>query len=147
MSMRNKAVRKLLHDNPRRLIGSAICTPFSQMNNINYARMSPEEIQRRMAEGRRHLEFCTKLYEIQWREGRYFLHEHPQGASSWQEGCIERLMQKVGVQRVVGDQCMYGLKSWDGNRWGPSRKSTGFMTNSPCIAVALQDRCPNNQNQ
>lgn len=113
------------------------------MNNINHIKMTKEEVEQRLDYGRVHFEFCAKLYEIQWREGRYILHEHPQGVSSWQERCIEKLVMKDGVQRVVGDQCMYGLKSWSGEKWGPARNSTGFMTNSQCIAAALKERCPN----
>ena len=143
VAMRNKAARKLIQDKPRLLIGSPTCTPFSQMNNINYTKMSREEVEQRLDHGRVHLEFCARLYEIQWREGRHLLHEHPQTASSWQERCIEKLMTKNGVQRVDGDQCMHGLKPWDGDKWGPARKRIGFMTNSPCIAAALTKRCPN----
>ena len=56
---------------------------------------------------------------------------------------MQRLMNKIGVQRVVGDQCQYGLKSRD--QWGaaPSRKRTGFLTNSVRIARRLDKRCPN----
>ena len=100
--MRNAAVRKLLNDRPRLLIGSPMCAPFSCMNNMNYARMTEEEKQNRIDYGRRHLEFCMSLYEIQWREGRYFLHEHPESASSWQEECVRRMFKRQGVIRVVG---------------------------------------------
>ena len=89
------------------------------------------------------MEFCSTLYEIQWKEGRYLLHEHPESASSWHEKCIKRLLAHQGVVRVVGDQCQYGLKSHDGQREGPARKSSGFMTNSPCIAKRLSKRCLN----
>ena len=141
--MRNEAIRKLLIDKPRLLIGSQMCGSFSVMNHINYARMTEEEKQQRMAYGRKHLEFCCKLYEIQWREGRYFMHEHPESASSWQEECVKQLLHRHGVVRVVGDQCRYGLTSHDGRREGTARKSTGFLTNSPCIAKRLSLRCPN----
>ena len=60
--MRNAAVRKVLEDKPRLLIGSPMCGPFSAMNNINYARMIEEEKQERLAHGRKHLEFCINLY-------------------------------------------------------------------------------------
>ena len=33
--------------------------------------------------GARHLEICCHLYKMQVNQGLYFLHEHPQGASSW----------------------------------------------------------------
>ena len=108
--------------------------------------MSPTEVQQRLAYGRRHLEFCMKLYELQWREGRYFLHEHPQVASSWNETCVKRLLSKVCVQRVIGDQCMYGLKTRDKSRVGLARQSIGFMINPPCVAKALSRRCPNTRN-
>ena len=113
------------------------------MNNINYAKMFKEEVQQRLQYGRTHLDFRLQLYEVQWREGRYFLHGHPQNASSWQESGGKRLLARAGVQRVVGDQCVYGLKTKDGERPGPARKSIGFLTDSPCIAQALRRRCPN----
>ena len=85
----------------------------------------------------------VKLYKMQVEGGRYFLHKHPQAASSWQESCIQKFLQQDGVQRAVGDQCRYGLKAKAGNQEGPARKSTGFLTNSPCIAKRLSLRCPN----
>ena len=113
------------------------------MNNINYSKMPEEERDRRIEYGRKHLKFCTQLYEIQWQAGRYFLHEHPDTAISWGERCITNLLKKQGVVRVTGDQCMYGLKANDGAREGPAWKRTGFLTNSPCIAKRLELRCPN----
>ena len=141
--MRNEAVRTLLRDKPRLSIGSQMCGPFSSINNLNYARMIEEEKHERISYGRKHLEFCCKLYEIQWREGRYFMHEHPQSASSWHEGCIKRLLHRHGVVRVVGDQCQFGLTSYDGYRRGFAHKRIGFLTNSPCIAKRVSLRCPN----
>ena len=121
--------------------GPAECA--ERLNNINHAKMSPEEVKTRFQYARRHLEFSVKLYKMQLDAGRYFLHEHPQGASSWQEPCIKEVMKRHGVTRVVGDQCMYGLKSKEKGHEGPARKRTGFMTNSVCIAQQLQRRCPN----
>ena len=143
-AMRNVAVRKFLQDKPRLLVGSPMCSAFSTMNDINYSRMIEEEKHQRLAYGRKHLEFCTKLYEIQWREGRYFLNEHPNSASAWQEECINRMLKRQGVVRVAGDQCRYGLRSNDGEKDGPAQKRAGFMTNSPCIAKQLSLKCPNN---
>ena len=141
--MRNRAVRGLLRDKPLVLVGSLMCVPFSIMNSINYSRMDPSEVEQRKEHGRRHLQFCTRLYKLQVDGGRYLTHEHPQSASSWHEGCIQKLLKEEGVQRVVGDQCMYGLKAREGNRIGPARKGTGFSTNSPFVAKRLCNRCPN----
>ena len=132
---------------PLLLVGSPMCTAFSTMNRINYSKMTKEEVALRMEYGRKHLRFCAKLYARQWRAGRYFLHEHPNSASSWEEQCITDLLKKEGVIRVNADQCMYGLKTHDGTREGPARKGIGFMTNSVCIADKLRKRCPNRQGQ
>ena len=51
-------------------------------------------------------------------------------------------MSRHGVQRVVGDQCQFGLQSRDENGVVPARK-TGFSTNAACIARRLNKRCPN----
>ena len=127
------------------LIGSPMCTAFCQLNHINYFKMHPEEKRRRVHYGRRHLEICAKMYQIQHDVVRYFLHEHPAGASSWEEECIRTILNKDGVMRVVGDQCRYGLMTKDQNGVGFAKESTGFMTNSPCVAAQLNRRCPNNR--
>ena len=111
----NAAVRELLNDKPRLLIGSPMCGPFSAMNNINYAKMTDAEKEQRIAYGRKHMELCMRLYEIQWHEGRYLLHEHPESASSWEERCTKEIFKLEGVVKVVGDQCCYGLMAKGGD--------------------------------
>ena len=120
-----------------------MCTAFCKLNHINYAKMDPMEVERRMQYGRKHMEFVVDLYNIQWKVGRYFLHEHPAGASSWGERCISNLLKRNGVVRVVGDQCRYGLTSTENGRVGPAKESTRFMTNSPCGIAQLTKRCQN----
>ena len=44
-----------------------------------------------------------------------------------------------GVQRVTGDQCMYGLRVREGEEL--NRKSTSFMSNSGKILKRLSKRC------
>ena len=141
--MRNKAVRRLLKDKPTLVIGSPMCTEFSSWMSINHPRMAREVVDERMRKARAHLEFCTKLYNLQISHGRYFLHEHPQSATSWREPCIQRIMGKTGVLKVSADQCQYGLLSRDKTGEGYVRKATSFMTNAPYVALQLQKRCPN----
>ena len=74
--MRSRAIRKLLDDKPIVPIWSPMCTEYCTMNQIYHARMVPEVVAQGMEHARRHLEFSTQLYEIQWRSGRYFLHPH-----------------------------------------------------------------------
>ena len=66
-------------------------------------------------------EFCIKMFEVQWRNGRYVLHEHPAEAGPWEEP-LKKLMGRHGVQRVVRDPCQYGLKSRDEMGEAPARK-------------------------
>lgn len=104
------------------------------MNDINHAKVSPEEVKARFQYARRHLEFSVKLCKMQLDAAKYLLHEQPEGASSWQEQCIKQVMQRRDVTRVVGDQFVYGLKSEENGREGPARKSIGSMTDPVCIA-------------
>ena len=105
--------------------------------------MSPEVVEARFEYARNHLRFATQLYKLQIQGGRYFPHEHPENASSWEEKCIHDVLGIKGIHRVVGDQCYYGLKAKGNSGMGPARKATAFMTNSPCIALQLRRRCPN----
>ena len=140
---RNRAARRILMDKPLLLIGSPMCTIHSIMNNINNARMPREVVQQRFAYARGHLKFAAQLYKMQVQGGRYLPHGHPASASSWQGRCIKEVLKLDGVRRVLGDQCCYGLKTM--GRYGErlARKTTACMTNSPCIALQLQRRCPN----
>ena len=122
--MRNRAARRVFTDRPLNTIGGPMCTVHSVMNNINSARMPPEIVRERFEHAREHLKFATQFYRFQVQEGPYFLHEHPEGASSWQEACIKGVLKIEEVERVVADQCRYGLTAKDGKEHGPARKST-----------------------
>ena len=84
-----------------------------------------------------HLAFCAELYEEQIRERRYFLHEHPAGASSWNEAVIKRIMGRNDVETVNMDQCQLGGDDGKGN---PLKKTTKFMSNGLEILDALRRR-------
>ena len=97
--------------------------------------MAQAEVERRMAEGRRHRSFVIGLYRIQLDHGRHFLHEHPQGALSWQEPMMKELLEHSRVRTVVSDQCEYGLVTPDmhGNLV-PAKKPTRWATTSEHMA-------------
>ena len=88
-----------------------------------------------------HLEFCSKLYQIQIREGRYFLHEHPMTAESWKEPCIAAIEDSPLVFKVRTDMCSFGMTSSDENGEGPVLKPTSFLTNSIEVSATLDSRC------
>ena len=112
------------------LIGSPMCTAFSRLQEVNYAKMDPAEVERRLAHGRRHLEWTVHLYRLQMAMGLYFLHEHPDGASSWNEPGMAYLANSSGVHRVTGDMCRWGMTQYDDNGPGLIKKPTGSLTNS-----------------
>ena len=78
---------------------------------------------------------------MEW--GLYFLHEHPEGASSWKEPSVQRLLHDYRVHECTGHMCQFGMTSIDRGGEAPVKKPTRFMTNSPCVANQLSRRCPN----
>ena len=74
-----------------------------------------------------HMRFVMELYEEQAKEGHYFLHEHPAWATSWQPGCVKKILAMPQVEEVIGDQCQYGQATDQGD---PLKKRTRFMSNS-----------------
>eukprot|EP00973_Karenia_brevis_P087828 12182981-Karenia_brevis.AAC.1 len=62
--------------------------------------MGKEEVDRRWQEAVRHMEFCAYVYQFQHRNNRYFLHEHPHGATSWKLPAMQQLLNLPGVIRT-----------------------------------------------
>ena len=109
---RERARRLLREQKPLLLIGSPMCTAFSTWQALNRFRSDcPEQYDRARIAATVHMDFVASLYEEQISGSRYFLHEHPLGASSWELKSIEILLKTPGVQRVHGDQCQYGAEA------------------------------------
>ncbi len=106
--------------------------------------MNIEDVRRRLREARRHLEFCVVLYYGQVTRGKHFLVEHPQGASSWKEGCIERLANQDGVNTTVGHLCQYGMAIIDESGASvPIMKPTRWLSSSIQMLRRLGSTCQN----
>ena len=138
------AVMLVKSEAPLLLVGSPPCTKFSNLQNLNLAFRGDEWKNKFLVDREKdveHLKFCCKLYKMQRALGRYYLHEHPDSASSWSVDCISDMLKEEGTLRVVGDQCQYGLVTTKKGVTGPAKKPTGFMTNSPMIARRLSLRC------
>ena len=45
------------------------------------------------------------------------------------------------MQLTTGDMCAYGMHIQDAEGVAPVRKETSWLTNSPCIAVAVSKKC------
>ena len=103
--------------------------------------MGDQEMWKRLQNAITHMEFVCQLYEEQHKQGRYFLHEHPMTASSWELGCIRRLAATICIFIVRCDQCQFGLTSRDAQGEGLALKPTYFMTDSAAIAKRLSKIC------
>ena len=91
-----------------------------------------------------HIKCCITLYKLQMDEGRYWLHEHPWSARSWQIPEMEELLKDPRVQVAYADQCQFGLTSkirTGGVEEGPAKKPTGFIGNSWAIIARLRRTC------
>ena len=131
-----RKAKKLIQDTkPLLLLGSPMCSAFSTMNNINFSRMSPQDVEEVVQYGKRHLEVCLDLYRTHMRNKLYFLHEHPATARSWKLEEVQRIMNRKDVRTVTGDMCRFGMKMEDEQgELKAVRKRTKFMTNAPEIA-------------
>jgi hypothetical protein len=138
---RSKALKRVFTERSLLLIGSPMCSSFSRLQNLNWGRMDPEEVERVKSYGRKHLRFACKLYALQHELNLYFLHEHPASARSWEEPCVKKLMELTKVTRVVSDMCVYGMEQEDTGGRALVKKPTAFMTNAPEIAARLGQRC------
>ena len=65
-----------------------MCGPSGAMNKVNYSKMDQAEVNQRLEYSRQRLRFCAMFYKLKVDAGRYFIHEHPAGASSWHETCM-----------------------------------------------------------
>ncbi len=136
---RRREARKLIEqEKPYILIGSPMCSPWSSLQRMSENRRSPEELDRMRVQAEVHLRFVCELYKAQHEAGRYFLHEHPLYATSWQNENILEVMGLEGVDTVWGDQCQYGQQ---GGTEDPVKKPTRWLSNSEEVLRMLDGKC------
>eukprot|EP00972_Heterocapsa_arctica_P108681 16002662-Heterocapsa_arctica.AAC.1 len=78
-------MEKIRTEKPQLLIGSPMCTAFSCIQGLNWGRVEPGQKAKLLERARANLYVCFDLHNIQLVAGRYFLHEHPATATSWQD--------------------------------------------------------------
>ena len=145
---KTKALAKIREEKPLFLIGSPVCTAWCSWQALNATRRDPEVVKQDLRMARAHLDFVVQLYREQIDGGRFFLHEHPDGASSWKEDVIQDILKVPGVCHTTADQCQYGQEVQHGEfRGQPIRKRTGFMSNAPCLLKRLSKKCESQDGQ
>ena len=123
---------------PMFLVGSPPCTAFSTWQHLNNAKGPPDIVQKEWQAALDHMEFVFGLHAMQHQAGLYFLHEHPEHATSWKLGCIQRVADMQHVTEAVGDQCHYDQETKEGE---PIKNGTRWMSNSESMLQELSRRC------
>ena len=97
-------MKKAKEERPQLLIGSPMCTAFFTWQRINNLIGCPATVAAENKRAVKHLDFCMELYREQMRHGRYFLHEQPAYASTWQEEVAQKVLSEEGVfvSRALG---------------------------------------------
>ena len=112
---RKRAEDYINEERPLLLLGSPMCTAFSQLQRLNGRGAHSAE---KMKNAIGHMEFVIELYKMQIDGGKLFLLERPATASSWQLNCVKKLGNIDGVDVAVADLCMFGLRTMGANAGG-----------------------------
>ena len=113
------------------------------MQKINKNRRDPKIVRAEEEEAKEHVRFCLRLYKIQIENRRYFVHEHPAGAASWQMAEMIKVAMMPGVDIVTMDMCCFGMTAEKDGIEGPVRKRTKIASNSKEVLKRIDRRCPN----
>ena len=119
-----------------------MCTAFSTWRRLNSLKRDPGVVNRELVRAKLHLDFVVSLDREQLDGGRFFLHKHPEYASSWGLKSIKDLLDVPEVQTVSADQCQYGCEVQRGRHRGARvKKATKLMSNAPHLLSRLCKRC------
>ena len=141
--VQSRIVKLVAEGRPLFIIGSPPCTAFSIIQNINKERRDEKKVQKELEEAKEHIRFSIKLYRMQLEGNRFFVHEHPVAATSWQMKEIIELMMEDGVGVTTFDMCQFGMVATKDGKEGPVQKTTRIMSNSREVLKRINVRCPN----
>ena len=111
------------------------------MMNLAKLQMAPGEFEKHLAQAVEHLRFAFELIKLQIAGGRWFLFEHPAGASSWALDFVRAVVQRPDSHLVLAHQCRFGQKGTDQLGKALVKKPTRFLTNCAGIAHQLNKQC------
>ena len=87
------------------------------------------------------MRFALSLYEDHVQEERFFIHEHPNGASSWWLPKMVEFMSKYQLTNATECMCRFGMMPKDEHGVGLVKTPTGFLTNSRHAKKELGKMC------
>ncbi|CAK0837809.1 unnamed protein product, partial [Prorocentrum cordatum] len=137
-------MQALEDQDPYLVIGAPPCTRVSKLTSLSRGRYKdPEAHAKAEEDDRALLRFGMEVYKDRHAKGRWFLHEHPWDAKSWDDEAVKEVVSLPGVYLVRGDMCAWGLGlKGDDGKVGPVKKSTGWLTNNERLAKVLTVCCP-----
>ena len=96
----------------------------------------------RHREAHDHLAILCDLYRRQMTNEKWFLHEHPANAPSWDSHAMRKFRALENIYTVECDLCAFGLQGTDQEGVSFVQKPTRFVTNMKMMAEALDRQCP-----
>ena len=117
------------------VMGSPPCTMYSQVQKLSEKVRTPghpgreaarARYAKKFSEAEAHLKFCAFIYWMQDKRGKYYLHEHPRRASSWDTACMKKIEALTNNVKVRSDMCAFGMR---GKNDFFVKKPTTFYTN------------------
>ena len=110
---RNRAAYRLCSEKPYVLITSPLNMSTSESATLNLRSKGISNREQITRKAREHLEFICKLIMIQHRNKRYFIHKHPDDASSWHDQCVQEVLAVTQAKVTKFGQCQLGLMNAD----------------------------------
>ena len=142
-TVQSRVIKMIVEGRPLFVIGSPPCTALSAMQNLNKGKRNPEVVRKEIKAAEEHIRFCVTLYKLQVENRRYFIHEHPAGATSWRMKEVVGLAMLRGVEIITMDMCCFGMVAQVDGGEGPVRKRTKIASNSREVLKRVNRRCPN----
>ena len=144
---RVQARHDISKSDPLIVLAAPPCTVFSSLQNINQRHHGTPEWEKKYQDGLTLLQFSADVCWDQISRGKFFLHEHPATASSWDLPMVRELAEHPGVVAVTGDMCRWGMRLVE-ERENQGidqpvlvKKPTKWMTNCSLLATLLGVRC------
>ena len=115
------------------------CTMFSALQRLwNFKHMNPQVVAARMTNAVAMVDHSMECAEVQVRNGRRFVFEHPASAASWSLQSVKRVIALPGVEKVLFDQCAFGLCTKIDKV--PMRKRTYLLTNCDKVIARFSNK-------
>ena len=141
LRVQSRVVKFIKESDPFCIVDSPPCTPSSRLQELNKGRRCPKVAKAEFEAGRRHIQFCLRLYDMQMSRDKHFAHEHPSTSTAWSLPEVVEFIMKKPVEVVTTHMCEFDMKSKDELGEWLVQKGTKIMTSSPEIAKRVARKC------